>query len=240
MRSDEFFDLAFDLPQLPEFVCLIDFIRGGRENRGKKSDTDGGGHNQISNGPALLIVDAVRSRLEERREREGAGSGPNHSDSISGLISRCKRSLQIGIRAFNTVGVQRNILCRRRKGGQKRKERQQRQMEARVGKSHAREREHQHELREDQPRAPLSQFRGEVGNFEIIDEGRPQPFASVDQSDPGHEADGFKVDSRLAQPESKSTEDKQQRKSCGESEEKHSQTYRLQINAERAEPILKF
>ena len=73
--------------QLTQFRFLIGSVRRRGEQSGCQTNANRSGHDEIGPGPAGLIIDAGRSRLEKGRQSKSAGAGPNHCKPISGLIS---------------------------------------------------------------------------------------------------------------------------------------------------------
>ena len=178
----------------------LDGLRLAREEHRDDTHPDQARHAQVRREPGPVLVGRL-VRIEHRRNPQRPRGSSDHRRAIADLIRRRHRRLARHVGGLDAKGIEGNVLRRGGKSHQQCKADQARQILQRIGKRHARQTRHQHNLRRQQPAAPATQPAREQRQWQPIDQRRPRPLEGVGEPDPGKEADGGAVDAGFAQAE---------------------------------------
>ncbi len=92
----------------------------GRQQHGQHTQAHGGSHHQISGLPGRVLVAGVVGASGACRNPQHPSPGPNHGESVAGLVGGGQCGLVLRVGRFNAKGVQRNVLGGGAKGHQQR------------------------------------------------------------------------------------------------------------------------
>ena len=180
-------------------------------------------HRPVGPLPGLVIVSPAAA-AEPVGEIQRTGAGDQHTDTVTGDISRRHQRLQVDFGRFDTVGINDDILGRRGEaechGGQ-RHQRQARLARRRVDRRHAQDRANDRRLRGEQPGTAPAEAAGQQRQRQLIDQRRPDELERVTERGPAKIRHRRALGASLAQPQRQRRKDQQQRHTRRKTQKQH-------------------
>ena len=176
----------------------------------------------------------LHGRAEPGRQQQRPRTGNNHAAAVARRVGRRHRRLHRAVarRRFDAVGVNHNILRRRRKTEEDSGERHQRQRFTIGGidERHQADGSDDNALRGREPSPASPETAGQERQRQGIDQRRPDELAGIGERRPAETGHRAALNARFIQPDREAGKDKEERETSGKAEEKEADGAAVGVN----------
>ena len=184
-----------------------------------------------------------RGGAEKSGEQQRPRAGENHAAAVARGVTRRRRRLHRRVMGGNldAVGVNDNVLRRRGKAEQHRRQRHLRQSPwpRRVNQRHQANGGNDPALREQQPGAAPPQCACQKRQRQGVGQRRPDELEGISECRPTETGDGIARHARFVQPDGKAGKDEEERQPGGDAEQEKRDGAAVGVNGGGGEPAAK-